>query len=95
MIGERLHRARKAADLSLRSLAEEVGVSHTWINKFEMDQAMPDSTTLLKLGKVLGVRSEYFFQPEKITLSQFEYRKQSTLPKKRLQAITHEILDQI
>lgn len=95
MIGERLHRARKAADLSLRSLAEEVGVSHTWINKFEKDQAMPDSTTLLKLGKALGVRSEYFFRPEKITLSQVEYRKQSTLPKKRLQAITHEILDQI
>ena len=95
MIGERLYRARKAADLSLRNLANEVGVSHTWINKFEKDQAMPDSATLLKLGKTLGVRSEYFFRPAKITLSQVEYRKQSTLPKKRLQAITHEILDQI
>lgn len=95
MIGERLNRARKAADLSLRDLAKEVGVSHTWINKLEKDQVMPDSTMLLKLGKVLGVRTEYFFRPEKITLSQVEYRKQSTLSKKRLQAITHEILDQI
>ncbi|ACU90928.1 helix-turn-helix domain-containing protein [Desulfomicrobium baculatum] len=95
MIGERLQRARKAADLSLRNLAEQVGVSHTWINKFEKDQAMPDSKTLLKLGKVLGVRSEYFFRPEQVTLSQVEYRKKSTLPKKRLQAITHEILDHI
>lgn len=95
MIGERLQRARKAADLSLRNLAEQVGVSHTWINKFEKDQAMPDSKTLLKLGKVLGVRSEYFFRPEQVTLSQVEYHKKSTLPKKRLQAITHEILDHI
>ncbi len=65
MIGERLHRARKAADLSLRSLAKDVGVSHTWINKVEKDLAMPDSATLLKLGKTLGVRSEYFFSTGK------------------------------
>ncbi len=95
MIGERLHRARKAADLSLRSLAKDVGVSHTWINKVEKDLAMPDSATLLKLGKTLGVRSEYFFRPEKIVLSDVEYRKQSSLPKKRLMAIKHEILDKI
>lgn len=95
MIGERLQRARKGVDLSLRNLAKEVGVSHTWINKFEKDEAMPDSTTLLKLGQVLGVRSEYFFRPMKITLSQVEYRKQSVLPKKCLQAITHEVMDHI
>ena len=95
MIGERLHRARKAADLSLRGLAAEVGVSHTWVNKYEKNQAMPDSGTLLKLGKALGVRVEYFFRPEKIVLSQVEYRKRSSLPKKRLDAITHEVLDQI
>lgn len=95
MIGKRLHRARKAADLSLRNLATEVGVSHTWINKYEKNQAMPDSATLLKLGKVLGVRSEYFFRPEKITLTQVEYRKKSSLPRRRLDSIMHEILDKI
>ena len=95
MIGERLQRARKAAHLSLRDLAEHVGVSHTWINKFEKDQAMPDSKTLLKLGKTLGVRSEYFFRPARVALTHVEYRKKSSLPKKRLQAITHEILDYI
>ena len=95
MIGKRLHRARKAADLSLRDLAEQVGVSHTWINKFEKDQAMPDSKTLLMLAQALGVRSEYFFRPAKVALSQVEYRKKSSLPKKRLQAITHEVLDHI
>lgn len=95
MIGERLIRARKAAGLSLRDLASEVGVSHTWINRIEKDEAMPDSAVLLKLGKALGVRSEYFFRPRRVHLSQPSYRKQSGLPKKRLHAITHDILDQI
>lgn len=95
MIGERLHRARKAANLSLRDLAQKIGVSHTWINKFEKNRAMPDSRTLLDLAGVLGVRSEYFFRPEKVTLSDIEYRKRSTLPAKRLKSVAHEILDHI
>lgn len=70
-------------------------MSHTWIAKYEKNMAYPDSTVLLKMGKILGVRSEYFFRPEVISLTQVEYRKRSSLPKKRLQAIEHEILDHV
>ena len=56
MIGERLKRARDAANLSLRALAAKVGVSQTTISKYEKEQATPDSTMLLKLARAVGVK---------------------------------------
>lgn len=95
MIGQRLHRARKAAGLSLRDLGAQVGLTHASIKKYEDEQATPSSTTLLKLARALNVRTEYFFRPETVALDRIEYRKRSTLPKKRLEAIEHEVIDQI
>lgn len=95
MIGQRLYRARKAAGLSLRDLAAQVDLTHAAIKKYEDEQATPSSSTLLKLARALKVRTEYFFRPETVALDGIEYRKRSTLPKKRLDAITHEIIDQI
>ena len=95
MIGQRLYRARKAAGLSLRDLGGLVGLTHAAIKKYEDEQATPPSTTLLKLARALNVRTEYFFRPETVSLDRIEYRKRSTLPKKRLEAIEHEVIDQI
>ncbi|NVD73656.1 helix-turn-helix domain-containing protein [Duganella sp. BJB1802] len=95
MFSVRLHRARKAAGLSLRDLGERVGVSHAAIKKYEDGVAMPSSDILLGLSRALNVRTEYFFRPEPVTLEGIEYRKRSSLPKKRLDAITHEVMDQI
>lgn len=95
MFSIRLHRARKAAGLSLRELAEHVGISHAAIKKYEDGIAMPSSDILLKLARALQVRTEYFFRSNSISLDGIEYRKRHSLPKKRLDAITHEIIDQI
>lgn len=95
MLGTRLQRARKAAGLSLRALGERIGLSHTAIQKYEDGNNVPDSATLLRLARALNVRTEYFFRQEEVKLETVEYRKRSTLPKKRLQAITHELLDLI
>lgn len=95
MIGQRLHRARKAAGLSLRDLGAQVGLTHAAIKKYEDEQATPSSATLLKLARILKVRTEYFFRLETVALDRIEYRKHSTLPKKRLEAIEHEVIDQI
>mgnify|MGYP000143695396 CR=1 FL=1 len=95
MFGTRLHRARKAAGLSLRDLGERAGVSHTAIKKYEDGDAMPSSDILIALSRALAVRTEYFFRPESVELQRIEYRKRSSLPKKRLDAITHEVMDQI
>ncbi len=56
---------------------------------------MPSSDILIRLARALKVRSEYFFRPESVALEGIEYRKRSSLPKKRLDAITHEVIDQI
>lgn len=95
MLNVRLHRARKAAGLSLRDLGERVGISHAAIKKYEDGLAMPSSDILIKLARALNVRTEYFFRPEPAALEGIEYRKRSSLPKKRLDAITHEVMDQI
>ena len=95
MIGQRLFRARKAAGLSLRDLGGQIGLTHAAIKKYEDEQATPTSATLLKLARALNVRTEYFFRPATVELDRIEYRKRSTLPKKRLEAIEHEVMDQI
>jgi len=95
MFCTRLHRARKAAGLSLRDLGEQVGVSHASIKKYEDGHAVPSSDILLKLARTLKVRTEYFFRPETVALEGIEYRKRSRLPKKQLDTITHEVTDQI
>jgi Zn-dependent peptidase ImmA (M78 family)/DNA-binding XRE family transcriptional regulator len=95
MFSTRLHRARKAAGLSLRDLGERVGVSHAAIKKYEDGVTMPSSDILIALSRALKVRTEYFFRPDSVALEGIEYRKRSSLPKKRLDAITHEIIDQI
>jgi Zn-dependent peptidase ImmA (M78 family)/DNA-binding XRE family transcriptional regulator len=95
MFSVRLNRARKAAGLSLRDLGERVGISHAAVKKYEDGVAMPSSDILLGLARALNVRSEYFFRRQAVALERIEYRKHSSLPKKRLDAITHEVIDQI
>lgn len=95
MFSVRLYRARKAAGLSLRDLGERVGISHAAIKKYEDGLAMPSSDILIGLSRALKVRTEYFFRPACVALESIEYRKRSSLPKKRLEAITHEVIDQI
>lgn len=95
MLGSRLHRARKAAGLSLRALADQVGLTHTAIKKYEDGESVPGSATLLALARAVGVRTEYFFRPMTVKLDRIEYRKRGNLPKKRLEAIENEVTDQI
>lgn len=94
MIGERLQRARKAAGLALRAVAEQAELSHTTVSKFEKEQQTPSSAQLIKLAKILGVRTEYFFRPQFLTIEGIEYRKKSSLPQKSLDKIQADISDQ-
>jgi len=94
MIGERLKRARDAANLSLRALAEKVEVSQTTISKYEKEQATPDSTMLLKLARAVRVKSEYFFRTKEYVLENKEYRKRA-ISNIQLKAIEAKILDEV
>ncbi len=94
MFSERLFRARKAAGLSMNALANEVGVSANAIKKYEHGDNMPTSSNLLKLSKALDVRTEYFFRPVKVELKGVEYRKRANTPKKLLDQINGDVMDQ-
>lgn len=94
MFGERLVRARKAAGLSMKALADEVGVSANAIKKYEHGENMPSSSNLLKLAKALDVRTEYFFRPVKVELQGVEYRKRANTPQKLLDRINGDVMDQ-
>jgi ribosome-binding protein aMBF1 (putative translation factor) len=43
LIGDRIGRARRAIGLSLRGLAETIGISRTMVAKYENNQATPSS----------------------------------------------------
>jgi Zn-dependent peptidase ImmA (M78 family)/DNA-binding XRE family transcriptional regulator len=94
MIGDRIKRARKASGLSLRGLADKIGVSHTAINKFERGELIPNSGQLLLISQTLGVRSEFFLRSSEITITDLEYRKRSNLKIKVLNKIKAAALDQ-
>lgn len=95
MIGNRIQRARKALGLSLRDLGDQISLSHAAIKKYEDNEVTPSSDILIKLGKALHVKVEYFFRPEKFTLQNIHYRKHNDIPDRHLEEITAKILDQV
>lgn len=95
MIGDRIQQARKASGFSMRELAEMAGISAMAISKYETNKNTPSSGVLLAMSKALGVRSEYFFRQSKIELKEVEYRKHSKLPKKVLNKIEGDVIEQI
>ncbi|MFS8173137.1 helix-turn-helix domain-containing protein [Vreelandella titanicae] len=95
MLGQRIHQARLAADLTLEALGQQLEVSKAAIQKYEKGKATPDSSKLLKIAKACGVRTEYFFRKSTVTLSNIEFRKHSTFGKKRSDAIQIRITERI
>jgi len=95
MIGERIRQARKASGLSMRALAQQAGISAMAISKYENNQSTPSSGVLLGLARALGVRTEYFFRPIQVELRAVEYRKHAKLPKKILNQIEGDVIEQV
>ena len=54
-IGERIARARRAADLTQADVAEKLGVSFQAVSLWERDETVPDTWNLIELAKVLKV----------------------------------------
>jgi len=95
MIGDRIKQARKASGLSLRALAEKAGVTAMAISKYENNKSTPSSGVLLGIAQALGLKVEYFFRTSKVELHEPEYRKHANLPKKVLDQIEGDIIEQI
>lgn len=93
-LGERLRMAREAAGKSLRAVAEETGISHTAVSKYEKDRMAPDSSVLIRLAQAYGVKVEYFFRPVEVELELApQYRRRQRLRVKDRKAILGEVRD--
>jgi Zn-dependent peptidase ImmA (M78 family)/transcriptional regulator with XRE-family HTH domain len=93
MIADRIRQARLAAGLTLAALGEQVGVSHTAIQKYEKGLLTPSSSQLLKLARACGVRTEYFFRTHTVELLQPEFRKLSTFGKTAQDALKIKVIE--
>lgn len=59
-IGEKIKRRRKKMKLSLRDLAEKVGLTASFLSQIERDQASPSIDSLRKISRALDVPVFYF-----------------------------------
>lgn len=94
-IGPRIKLARAKVRMSIRELAEQVGVSPTAISKFERGEATPRQSTLLRLAKALSVGVEYFFREVKVETLAPAYRKHSKLGQRAQDAIEATIIEAV
>ncbi len=97
MIGNRLKRARESKGLSLRELEARINehVSAQAIGKYERDEMMPSSTTLLAIARALDVTPEYLLSTQEIELIGVDFRKDPHASSKEERAVTSVVLDQV
>lgn len=95
MIGDRIKAARMASGLSLRALADRIGVSHQAIFKYETNQDVPGSEVIIALARALDVKPEFFFRPTKPMEIQPAFRKRSCLSAKSERRIIGRVRDSL
>lgn len=86
-IGDRIKLARSAAGLNQRELADAADVSAMAISKYERGLIVPSSGVLIRLAKVLHVRTEYFLRPIQVSLSVTHYRCHPSFSEKQKEVI--------
>lgn len=62
-LGERLHRLRSERGLSLRELAEQSGLTASFISQVERGRASPSIASLARLAEAFGVGVGHLFEP--------------------------------
>lgn len=83
-IGERIRHGRIKAGLSLRALAEKIGVTAPALGNYENGITTPDSSRLISLAEALDISIDYFFRQEPvILLTPLAYRKKSRFGRKK------------
>ena len=68
--GEKIRRARKAAGLTQRQLAEKIGVANTSVSNWEKDLSRPDADLIQKLCAVLNVQPNHFYGTENTSIQE-------------------------
>ncbi len=96
-LGESIKLRRQVLKITLRGLAEQIGVSHTTVDKFEKNKLVPDSQALIKLSKILQIPIASLLRPEnqKIQLNHMAFRSKKMLKRdeRQINAETKEWLE--
>ena len=93
--GERLKSARRMSGLSMEALSKRAGqaVTKQAISKYEKGMMNPGSDALIALSRALGIKPDYFFRSQKVSLGKLEFRKKSKLSRKEEESIRYRTLD--
>lgn len=97
MIGKRLRLARQGSGFSLRELEARIGnlVSAQAIGKYERDEMMPNSTTLIALANALGVSEGYLLEQSELELEGLEFRKKKITSKKEEAHVVASVMSHV
>jgi Zn-dependent peptidase ImmA (M78 family)/DNA-binding XRE family transcriptional regulator len=79
--------------LSLRALANRVGLSHEMIHRYEQGKATPDGATLIKIADALERNLDYFFRPALVGEIKPAFRLKRKLPARQRAAILAQVQD--
>lgn len=96
MLGNNIKKYRLLNGLSMRDLANLLGVSHQTIKKYEDDTMTPNSTRLIEIAKILKVNiSDLVYSYPAVKIEFGNYRKNSQLSKKQLEGLQLLYKDEI
>ena len=95
-LGESINCGDRSQD-TLRGLAEQIGVSHTTVDKYEKNKLVPRFHTLIKVSKTLQIPIASLLRPEnqQIQLNHIAFRSRKMLKRdeKQINAETKEWLE--
>lgn len=96
MLNDRIKRARTLRGMSLQEVADRLGdISKQALSKFETGQDVPNSTRLIQLARVLGVKPDYFFRLETVELGAVDFRKNVRFGAKQQESIKEQVRDHL
>lgn len=96
MLHERIRRARVLKGMSLQQVADAFGdISKQALSKYEKGKDAPNSTRLIQLAGVLGVKPEYFFRHSEVELGPVDFRKHSTFGKRQQEAVKEQVREHL
>ena len=94
-LGVRMRKHRKAKNISIQKLADEIGVTRNYISQLEKGEKIPSLDTLIRIANVLKVRADellcdYLSAENSIVPSEIN-AKIAALPKLQQRHIEHII----
>ncbi|EDY86634.1 helix-turn-helix domain protein [gamma proteobacterium HTCC5015] len=96
MLHERIRRARALKGMTLQEVADQIGgISKQAISKYEKGKDAPNSTRLIQLADVLGVKPEYFFRADSVELGEVDFRKHSAFGKRQQEVVKERVREHL